>query len=454
MSRIGLGGFFLLSEDYRHMKDLMIATDCRIKIVMKKMREIDNREKDTIQHIFIIGAKSIGHYGGFETFVDRLLREHENENSIKYHIACKANGNGFMDESKLDSISVLKGNKRGEVCEFEYKGAHVFKVVCPNIGSAVAIYYDLKSLLYSINYCKVNKITHPCFYILTCRIGLFIKRCSKGIKNIGGVYYLNPDGHEWMRAKWSWYIKKYWKWSEKKMVIAADIVICDSLAMEEYIKQKYEGKITKYISYGADLKRSLLKDDDQKFKKFLEDNMLRSNNYYMCCGRFVPENSFEVMIREFMKSYTCKDFVIITTKNDKLLSKIDSKLHFNMDKRIKFVGEVYDKELLKKIRENAFGNMHGHTVGGTNPSLLEALSATRINLLIDVPFNREVAGDAAFYWNKTDGNLAKLINEVDSLGQDKMDEYACEARRRIETSYSWNLVGREYADLWCDISRC
>ena len=143
---------------------------------------------------FIIGAKSIGQYGGYETFVDRLIGEHEHEESIKYHVACKANGDGYMDESKLDGVRVLKKNDDGSVAEFEYKNAHVFKIPCPNIGPAVAIYYDWAAVKYSIQYCKENGIEKPIFYILTCRIGLFIDSLVKQIKAIGGMYYLNPDG--------------------------------------------------------------------------------------------------------------------------------------------------------------------------------------------------------------------------------------------------------------------
>ena len=103
----------------------------------------EKRNSDqAIQHVFIIGSKSIGQYGGYETFVDRLIEEHANENRIKYHIACKANGDGHMDETKLSSISDVVRNRNGEVQEFTYKNAHVFKIPCPNIGPAVAVLYD------------------------------------------------------------------------------------------------------------------------------------------------------------------------------------------------------------------------------------------------------------------------------------------------------------------------
>lgn len=82
--------------------------------------------KDKIQHVFVIGSKSIGQYGGYETFVDRLIGEHEFETKIKYHVACKANGEGFMDENKLSSIEVIKNDDQGHIQEFTYKNAHIF----------------------------------------------------------------------------------------------------------------------------------------------------------------------------------------------------------------------------------------------------------------------------------------------------------------------------------------
>lgn len=403
---------------------------------------------DDVQHVFIIGSKSIGQYGGYETFVDRLIGEHEHDASIKYHVACKANGEGFMDETKLTGIDVTKQNSDGTVAEFTYKNAHVFKINCPNIGPAVALYYDKAALKYSINYCIENNIGHPIFYVLTCRIGLYIKGLVKKIKRIGGRYYLNPDGHEWMRAKWSAPVRRYWKWSEKKMVGLADLVICDSVNIEKYIKELYAHPNTTYIAYGADIEKSSLKDDDPKYTDWLKEKGLRPNEYYLVVGRFVPENNYEAMIREFMKSSSEKDFAIITNLNDKLKAQLEAELHFSEDKRIKFVGTVYDRELLKKIRENAYGYFHGHEVGGTNPSLLEALGSTDLNLLLDVGFNREVGQDAALYWSKEEGSLSKLIDEADKMDASARADYGNRAKARIKDAFSWRFIGDEYKKVW------
>ena len=404
--------------------------------------------QSSVQHIFIIGAKSIGQYGGYETFVDKLTEQHECDSSIKYHVACKANGDGFMDETKLSPITVVKTTDLGEVTEFSYHNAHVFKIKCPSIGSAVALYYDRAALKYSIQYCKDNHIQHPIFYVLTCRIGLFINHLNKQIHDIGGTYMVNPDGHEWLRAKWSAPVRRYWKWSEKKMVTSADIVICDSINIEKYIQEEYHHPNTTFIAYGADVTPSTLSDDAPVFQNWIKEKGLKPEQYYLVVGRFVPENNYETMIREFMKSNTRKDFAIITNMNDQLKAHLESTLHFSSDPRIKFVGTVYDKELLKKIREKAYAYFHGHEVGGTNPSLLEALSSTKLNLLLDVGFNREVGQNAAFYWTKESTNLSKLIEATDNINSITRDEYGQRAKARIQTAYSWQYIGDKYKKLW------
>ncbi len=409
---------------------------------------MSSKSIESVQHVFIIGSKSIGQYGGYETFVDRLVGEHENEPGLKYHIACKANGDGFMDESKLSNVTITKQKEDGEVTEFEYKNAHVFKIPCPNIGPAVAIYYDRAAVTYSIKYCKEHRIDRPIFYILTCRIGLFIDSLATQIHRLGGKYYLNPDGHEWKRAKWNAVIRRYWKWSEKKMVKAADVVICDSVNIQKYIQTQYHHSHTTYIAYGADVEPSLLSDENPGFSGWLKEKGLRPEGYYLVVGRFVPENNYETMIREFMKSRSKKNLAIITNINEKLRTSLEESLHFSSDSRIRFVGTVYDQQLLKKIRENAYGYLHGHEVGGTNPSLLEALGSTRLNLLLDVGFNREVGAETALYWNKNDGNLRSLIEKADEMSEAVRDKYGDAAKERIRNAYSWQFIGDEYKRVW------
>lgn len=401
-----------------------------------------------VQHVFIVGAKGLGNYGGYETFVDKLTEYHQSNPLIRYHVSCKANGSGLMDENKLPSNLVNKVDDH----LFIYHNADCFKIDIPkHMGAAQAIYYDCKAIGKSIAYCKSHPdVQHPIFYILACRIGPVFGHYVKQIHDIGGVAYVNPDGHEWMRAKWSKPVRKYWKESERLMVKHADLLVCDSINIEKYIKETYASyhPNTTYIAYGADVKPSVLVDDDEKFTSWLKQHGLSVGNYYLIVGRFVPENNFETMIREFMKSHSNRDLAIVTTKNDEFLSELDQELHFRSDPRIKFVGTVYDSELLKKIRENAYGYLHGHSVGGTNPSLLEALGSTKLNLLYDVGFNREVGEDAALYWILDDGNLAGLIDMADGLSDEEIDTYSKKAKERIRDAYSWQFIADEYQKLW------
>ena len=282
-----------------------------------------------------------------------------------------------------------------------------------------------------------------------------MKKYYKEIHRLGGKVYLNPDGHEWMRAKWSAPVRKYWKMSEQMMVKYSDLDICDSLNIEKYIHEQYDGKgidgrdpKTTFIAYGAETRKSVLADDDVKLVEWYEKKGLKPKAYYLVVGRFVPENNYETMIREFMKSKTKKDFAIITNVNDKFLAELEERLHFKSDKRIKFVGTVYNKERLMKIRENAYGYFHGHEVGGTNPSLLEALGSTDLNLLLDVGFNREVAEDSALYWSKKDGDLARLIEKADQMGAEELRKLGAKSTQRIEEAYSWPYICEKYEKVW------
>lgn len=397
-----------------------------------------------MQHIFIVGAKSLGAYGGYETFVKKLTEYHQNNDKIKYHVACKANGDGCMDESTLNGAETLSDS------EFVYQNAHCFKIKVPKIGPAQAIYYDVAALNYCCKYIKKNKIDNAIVYILACRIGPFAAHFQKKIHRLGGRLFINPDGHEWMRAKWSKPIRKYWKTSEQMMVKHADKVVCDSVNIEKYILESY-GKYspdTTFIAYGADLTLSTMTDDDTALVDWYQQKGLSPKNYYLVVGRFVPENSFEIMIREFMRSNSKRDFAIITTADDKFQAQLEERLHYKNDPRIKFVGTVYEQELLKKIRENAYAYFHGHTVGGTNPSLIEALSSTDLNLLIDVGFNREVAEDGALYWTAQDGDLAQLIDRADAMDAEEIQDLSQKAKDRVYKEYTWEKISGMYEELF------
>lgn len=146
------------------------------------------KAKTEIQHIYLVGAKSMGAYGGYETFVYKLTEHHQNKENIKYHVACKANGDGCMDETKFDDVTKINDH------EFELHNAHCFKIDVPQIGPAQAIYYDVAALKACCEHIKKNHIPHPIVYIMACRIGPFAGYFYQEIHKLGGTVYLNPDG--------------------------------------------------------------------------------------------------------------------------------------------------------------------------------------------------------------------------------------------------------------------
>lgn len=384
------------------------------------------------KNVFIIGAKGIpANYGGFESFVEQLTARKENQD-IHYYVACRRD----LSENKDDT--------------FEYNDATCFNVDVPDVGPAKAILYDVNAFKWTMNYIKKNNIQDAIVYVLACRMGPFIKHFKKQLQQYNGSLFVNPDGHEWLRAKWSAPVRKYWKYSESLMVKHADLLICDSENIEKYIQNDYKqySPKTTYIAYGSDIIKSTLMSTDQAVTDWYTKHTVKLNNYYLIVGRFVPENNYETMIREFMDSDTDKDLVIISNvEKNKFYADLQVKTNFESDARIKFVGTVYNAELLKYIRENAFAYFHGHEVGGTNPSLLEALGSTKLNLLLDVGFNREVGKDGVIYWTKKHGNLAKIINDMDNLSEEKISDLDKASSKRISDQFDWTIIIRKYEDV-------
>ncbi|WP_152395110.1 beta 1-4 rhamnosyltransferase Cps2T [Paenibacillus guangzhouensis] len=381
------------------------------------------------QHVFIIGSKGIpAKYGGFETFVDRLTERRQNQD-IQYHVACLSDEGG----------------------EFQYQQARCFRIKVPSIGSARAVLYDILSLRACIQYIKKHQLYNSVIYILACRIGPFFYAYKKQLMAMGVQVYVNPDGHEWKRGKWNRWIKQYWKLSERLMVKHADLLVCDSKGIEQYIHKDYAQyhPTTTFIAYGADVERSDIANHDANLVQWMDRYQIWPNDYYLIIGRFVPENNYEFMIAEFMKSKSKKNLVIITNvEHNKFYEELRIKTNFEQDDRIKFVGTVYDQALLKKIRELAYGYIHGHEVGGTNPSLLEALASTKINLLLNVIFNREVGEDGAVYFTKEQGSLTTLVHHVERYTVDMVAQLEYLAKERIYNEYSWEKIVKKYESLF------
>ena len=380
-----------------------------------------------MKDIFIIGSRGLpAQYGGFETFVEKLI-SHKVSHAIRYHVAC------LSDEST--------GN------HFDYKGADCFTVNPPKLGPARVIAYDMMAINYSLKLIKKEGIQAPIFYILGNTIGAFIVHFAKKIQSVGGILLVNPDGLEWKRAKWSKPVQSYLKYSEKEMTKYANLIISDNRGIETYIQNTYPWSRTTFIAYGTDLSKTTLTAEDAPVRDWYQKWQTQEKDYYLILGRFVPENNYETAIREFMKSSTERDLVIICNhEGNAYFDELRQITGFDKDKRVKFVGTVYDQDLLKYIRNQAFAYIHGHEVGGTNPGLLEALAQTDLNLIYNVDFNHQVAQETALYWNKEDGNLSQLIDSVD--GQVSFEDLGNAAKANMKENYTWEKIVGEYEELF------
>lgn len=380
-----------------------------------------------MQHVFIIGSRGLpAKYGGFETFVENLVG-HQVSPQIQYHVACLSDKEAYH--------------------HFNYKGVDCFTIQAPKFGPARVIAYDMMAINYALKLVKEQEIVQPVFYILGNTIGAFIAPFARKIHHAGGIFYINPDGLEWKRAKWAKPVQAYLKYSEKLMTKHADLVISDNQGIEMYINKIYPWSKTTFIAYGTDLNLSSLTDQTTKVRDFFNQWQSKEKNYYLIVGRFVPENNYESIIREFMKSQTQRDLLIVCNhQGNAYFEELRQKTNFDQDERIKFVGTVYDQELLKYIRNQAFAYIHGHEVGGTNPGLLEALAQTDLNLVLDVDFNRQVAKGTAFYWQKTDASLVALIDQVDMKAD--FSQLGQAAKENMKENYTWKKIVGEYEELF------
>lgn len=378
-------------------------------------------------HVFIMGAKGLRrNYGGWETFVAKLMEN-------------------WLDESYQFYVPEIVHDKKQETV-LTYNGVICPQIQAPQLGGATMVIFAAKAFMWALHKTKREKLSHPIFYILGLRIGPLVYAYRHQLKALGVTVLINPDGMEWKRAKWNSLVKKYFLFSEKTMYRASDLIVCDSQAIERYVKEKYPklDAETTFIPYGA-----FVHDDqiiDASTQAFFDTHGIQAKNYYLIVGRFVPENNYELIMKGFMKSSTKKDLIIICNlEMNKFYEALKANTHFDQDPRIKFVGTVYDASMLIKIRNQAYAYLHGHSAGGTNPSLLEALGTSSLNLLYDVDFNREVGRDAALYFNAQPESLSTLINDVETFSLSEIKRRGQIAKSIISSDYTWASIVNRYA---------
>jgi glycosyltransferase involved in cell wall biosynthesis len=244
------------------------------------------------------------------------------------------------------------------------------------------------------------------------------------------------DGLEWKRAKWAGAGARYFLWAERAAVRWGDEVIADSRQIADHVKAEY-GRDCVLIAYGAPVVHP--------GSARLATLGLEPRGYHLVVARFAPENHLREIVTGFRATPAAQPLVVVgdapyeDAYGDEVRAAADS------DPRVRFIGSIYDQPLLDEIYGNALSYLHGHSVGGTNPSLLQAMGAGAPVSAFDVVFNREVTDGFARYWTTpAELGASVLADEADVPSAQERGE---KGRSHAEQTYRWEEVAAAYEAL-------
>lgn len=371
----------------------------------------DNSKRDeaTWKTIAILGSRGLpARYGGFETFADELAKGLV-ERGIAVTVFCESS---FAQSGAKESY--------GNVC-LQY-------VWAPPIGPLRTVFFDLLSLLSARNRFSIS-------YMLGYGSALFF---WLGASKRTAVW-VNMDGVEWKRSKWSPLGRAYLRTMEWFAVRSATLVIADAEAIRTHLVRRHPVQSKcEVIAYGARSPESL------STVRLCEETGLKPFGYYLVVCRLEPENHVEEIIEGFVSSSSYRMLVVVGDVSSS--GRYVRRLKAIPDARVEFMGGIYDQQLLGTIRSNAFAYFHGHSVGGTNPSLLEAMASGNVVIAHDNQFNREVLGRGGLFF-KSSGELPGLIDQLEARTSREVSAERELMRRRVEESYSWPGIVAQYVHL-------
>ena len=240
----------------------------------------------------------------------------------------------------------------------------------------------------------------------------------------------NMDGLEWNRAKYSKPVRRFLKYAEKLAVRGSHYHIADSEVIKDYLDEKYNINC-KFIAYGADL-------SDDASEEGLQQYELAKKEYFLLMARMEPENNIEMLLDGFHGSKSGKKFIVIGNTANKFGRHLVNK--FKGDKRIIFIGALFDQEKLTGIIKYASVYFHGHSVGGTNPSLLEAMADGAFIAAHHNPFNKSILGENALYFDDAE-QVTAIIDKHEKLFQ---EDFIQNNYLKIENDYTWEKIVGQY----------
>jgi len=358
--------------------------------------------------IAIVGTNGLpGRYGGWDQLVHHLTKNLQNE--FKF----------IVYTSKYDALPNTD----------IINGALIKKVPFKANGFQ-SIPYDIFSMIHAIN---KTDIIYLCG-VSGCIFLPFLKFFKVKI-------ILNPDGQEWRRNKFSSLIKKFLKFSEKVGVRYSDLVIADNIEIANYLSKEYNINST-VIEYGGDhvsKNRSLQLIYQKKFS-------IKPNKYAFKVCRIEPENNIELILKAFLN--LSMTLVMIGNWDNSKFGK-ELKKKYGIQSNYELLDPIYDQKELDSLRNNCLIYIHGHSAGGTNPSLVEAMSLGLCVIAYDVSFNRETTENKSLYFKtvKDLTDLIELILEKESM----IDKYKMNMLEIAKRRYTWDIITNKYSYVFKNI---
>ena len=313
--------------------------------------------------------------------------------------------------------------------ESTYKGVRIKHIYSPEtwMGSSVgSFFYDFASLRDALKKEDFDIIYEAGYTsIIPAYIWFNVKKRKRPI------FTTNMDGLENKRSKFSPMVRRFLDWEEKMAVKYSHYLIADNMGIHDYYKEKY-GKESKFLAYGADI------HDDFK-AEYLEEFGLKSEEYYILIARLEPENNIVMAIEGYLhsKENGRRPLIVVGKTNTPHGKELVEK--YGNERNVEFVGGIYDFKKLDSVRHFSKAYFHGHSVGGTNPSLLEAMAAGCFIFAHDNIFNRAVLKENAFYYPSAD-KVTEYLNRIDTIAEGSKIQYTARNIEVIRNEYSWESL--------------
>ncbi len=251
---------------------------------------------------------------------------------------------------------------------------------------------------------------------------------------------VNMDGLEWKRSKYSKKAQKFLKIAEGWAAKHADMLVADSVGIQEYLKEEYN-KSSHFIAYGADV-------FDRPEAGVLQQFNLQPYAYDMLIARMEPENNIETIIKGHLASASARPLIVIGNTGNSFGTYL--KTTYGANDSIRFLGAIYDLSIINNLRYFSHLYFHGHSVGGTNPSLLEAMGCSTLIVAHDNVFNKAVLGSDALYFSN-DKKLAQVIKEA---GEKKSYQSFIDNNiSKINNQYSWPYIVDRYEQVLLEAAK-